>query len=60
MRRSATEERLYEEKVEEDVEVGSGMCSREGMDLYSERDSFSSSISVSSVDISFDMRTNSA
>ncbi len=46
--------------IVEDEDDGSGMCSNEGIDLYSERDSLSSSNSFSSVEISFEMSTNSA
>lgn len=60
IRRSATDERLYVERVDEDVDVGSGMWRRDGIDLYSESSSLSSSISFSRVEISLEMRTNSA
>ena len=40
--------------------VGSGMCKREGIDLYSDNSSLSSSNSFSRVVISLEIRTNSA
>jgi len=57
------EERLYAARELEEDEakvVGSGICSTDGMDLYSERRSFNSSISDSSEVISLEMSTNSA
>lgn len=48
------------ESIEEDIIVGSGICKVEGIDLYSESRSLSSSISFSKTEISLEMSTNSA